>query len=90
MTLVPICRPRYWFWDSAVLVQTLAVTASLVLATSLDAFYQLTITLMVLFISFALLAHCHPFAALVSQRAQVSDHPVTHPVLSSVIVKWHR
>ena len=69
---VPICRPRCWFWDSAVLVQTLAVTASVVLATSLDAFYQLTITLLFLVISITLLAHCHPFAAVMSQRAQVS------------------
>ena len=29
-------RPEYWFWDSVVLLQTLALSASQVLATALD------------------------------------------------------
>ena len=76
-----VCRLRYWFWDTAVLVQTLAVTASLVLATSLDAFYQLTIMLMIMVIGVTLLAHVQPFAPAVSQRVQVP--PYSDPTAAS-------
>lgn len=60
-TILPMCRKRFWFWDSIVLLQTLALAASQVFATSLDAYFQVTIMLMVLVIGITVLAHCQPF-----------------------------
>jgi len=37
------CRPELWFWDSVVLLLTLALAASQVIATALDTYFQLTI-----------------------------------------------
>lgn len=65
------CRPGYWFWDSVVLLQTLALSASQVLATALDEYYQLTIMLMVLVVGITLLAHLAPFQAKRTQSTQV-------------------
>lgn len=63
-------RPRYWFWDSVVLVQTLALAASQVLASALDQYFQLTIMLMLLIVGITLLAHLAPFQADLAQRTQ--------------------
>ncbi len=65
------CRPSFWFWESIVLVQTLAFVASQVLATSLDTYFQLTIMLMVLLVGFAVLAHLQPFESRLAQNTQV-------------------
>lgn len=65
------CRAPYWFWDSVVLWQTLALTVAQVLATSLDAYFQLTIMLMILVVGLAMLAHLRPFRARQSQTIQV-------------------
>ena len=48
------------------------IAAAQVFATSLDAYFQLTIMLMVLIIGFALLAHYQPFEDPSSQATQVS------------------
>ena len=71
-TILPMCRKRFWFWDSIVLLQTLALAASQVFATSLDAYFQVTIMLMVLVIGITVLAHCQPFEERLSQSMQVS------------------
>lgn len=68
------CRPSFWFWESIVLVQTLAFVASQVLATSLDTYFQLTIMLMVLLVGFAVLAHLQPFEARLAQNTQVFSY----------------
>lgn len=47
--------------------------AAQVFATSLNAYYQLTIMLMLLLIGMAGLAHYHPFEDRSSQGTQVSD-----------------
>lgn len=54
------------------LVQTLALASALVFATSLDAYFQLTIMLMVLVIGITVLAHYQPFEEGLSQSMQVS------------------
>lgn len=70
--ILPVRRRRFWFWDSIVLLQTLALAASQVFATSLDAYFQVTIMLMVLVIGITVLAHCQPFEERLSQSMQVS------------------
>ena len=67
------CRTRFWFWDSIVLIQTLALAASQVFATSLNSYFQLTIMLMVLVIGITVLAHYQPFEDALSQSMQVCD-----------------
>lgn len=63
------CRAPYWFWDRMVLWQTLMLTVAQVLATFLNAYFQLTIMLMVLVMDLsvlavlAVLAHLHPYRA---------------------------
>ena len=61
IVILPVHRRRFWFWDSIVLLQTLALAASQVFATSLDAYFQVTIMLMVLVIGITVLAHCDKF-----------------------------
>lgn len=68
-------RAGFWYWDSAILVQTLALTAALVLATSLNAFYQLTIMLLIMIVGFGALTHAQPFKASLSQSMQVGICP---------------
>lgn len=65
------CRSQFWFWDSCVLLQTLALAAAQVFATSLDTYFQLTIMLMVLVVGITVLAHFHPFQEPLSQSMQV-------------------
>lgn len=55
-----------------VLLQTLAVSVALVFATALNAFYQLTIALMVFVVGVIILAQLQPFEARLSQKIQVS------------------
>lgn len=50
----------------------LVIAAAQVFATSLDAYFQLTIMLMVLIIGLTLLAHYQPFEDPSSQATQVS------------------
>ena len=65
------CRPTLWFWNSVVLYTTLALAVAQVFATTLDAYYQVTVMLMVLLVGFALLAHLRPFVDPLAQRMQV-------------------
>ena len=53
------------------LLQTLALAASQVFATSLNAYFQLTIMLMVLVVGITVLAHHQPFNDSLSQGMQV-------------------
>ena len=53
------------------LIQTLALAASQVFATSLNSYFQLTIMLMVLVIGITVLAHYQPFEDTLSQSMQV-------------------
>lgn len=64
-------KSRFWFWESVVLVQTLALAAAQVFATSLDTYFQLTIMLMVLVMGITVLAHFQPFEEPLSQSMQV-------------------
>lgn len=53
------------------LLQTLALAASQVFATSLNTYFQLTIMLMMLVIGITVLAHFRPFEERLSQSMQV-------------------
>ena len=64
-------RPELWFWNSVVLVLTLALAASLVFATALDTYFQLAIMLMILMMGLTALAHFRPFTNNLLQRMQV-------------------
>ncbi len=66
-----LCRSRFWFWESVILTQTLGLAAAQVFATALDAFFQLTIMLVILMISLILLAHYWPFEEKAAQITQV-------------------
>ncbi len=66
-----LCRPRFWFWESVILTQTLGLAAAQVFATALDAFFQLTIMLVILMISLILLTHYRPFEEKAAQITQV-------------------
>ena len=68
-----LSRAKYWFWDSVVLWQTLALAAAQVLTVSLDAYFQLIIMLTLLVLGFALLSHLRPFTAPLSQTMQVTS-----------------
>ena len=65
------CRPNFWYWESVVLVQTLGLAAAQVFATSLDAFFQLTIMVVILVVGGLALAHFHPFDQEGPQTIQV-------------------
>lgn len=67
------CRKRFWFWDTVVLLQTLALAASQVFAMSLDSYFQLTIMLMILVVVAMVLAHYQPFEEPLSQSLQVRN-----------------
>ena len=69
--LTVACRPKFWFWDSVVLWQTLGLAAAQVLARSLGAYFQLSIMLMILVVGLATLTHLRPFRADWSQVMQV-------------------
>ena len=64
-------RPNFWYWESVVLVQTLGLAAAQVFATSLDAFFQLTIMIVILMVGSLALAHFHPFDQEGPQTIQV-------------------
>ncbi|KAL0052667.1 hypothetical protein WJX82_005691 [Trebouxia sp. C0006] len=64
-------RSRFWSWESVILTQTLGLAAAQVFATALDAFFQLTIMLVILMISLILLAHYRPFEEKAAQITQV-------------------
>ena len=65
------CRPELWFWDTVVLLLTLALAASQVFATALDTYFQLTIMLMILTVGVTAFAHFQPFTDDLLQRMQV-------------------
>ena len=65
------CRPELWFWNSVVLVLTLALAASQVFATALDTYFQLAIMLMILMAGLTAFAHFRPFIDDLLQRMQV-------------------
>ena len=67
------CRRRFWFWDTVVLLQTLALAASQVFATSLDSYFQLTIMLMILVVGAMVMAHYQPFEEPLSQSLKVRN-----------------
>ena len=71
MLLLCLYRPELWFWNSVVLVLTLALAASQVFATALDAYFQLTIMLMILMLGVVAFAHFQPFVDGLLQRMQV-------------------
>ena len=71
-----LSRPKYWFWDSVVLWQTLALASAQVLAVSLDAYFQLTIMLTLLVLGLAVLSHLRPCKAPLSQSIQVNCSPI--------------
>lgn len=64
-------RPELWFWNSIVLVLTLALAASQVFATALDTYFQLAIMLMILMMGLTAHAHFRPFTNNLLQRMQV-------------------
>ena len=66
-----VYRPELWFWNSVVLMLTLALAASQVFATALDTYFQLTIMLMILMIGVTAFAHFRPFLDDLLQRMQV-------------------
>ncbi|DBA90089.1 TPA: hypothetical protein ACH3X1_003408 [Trebouxia sp. C0004] len=66
-----VYRPELWFWDSVVLLLTLALAASQVFATALDTYFQLTIMLMILMVGVTAFAHFQPFTDDLLQRMQV-------------------
>ena len=73
-TQIPSCpcfRRKLWFWDTVVLLQTLALAAGQVFAIALSSYFQLTVMLMVMVVGIILLQHFHPFAAEMSQNVQV-------------------
>ncbi len=78
-TLELCCRPEFWFWDSVVLVQTLALATAQVFATALNTYFQLTVMLMILMVGGTALPHFQPFESSQSQRVQVSSSH--HPAL---------
>ena len=55
-----------------VLVQTLALAASQVFATSLDSYFQLTVMLIIMIVGVTTLSHLSPFEDRLSQNVQVS------------------
>lgn len=69
--LLYLYRPELWFWNSVVLILTLALAASQVFATALDAYFQLTIMLMILMLGVIAFAHFRPFVDDLLQRMQV-------------------
>lgn len=71
-----------WFWDSVVLVQTLALAAAQVFTTTLDIYFQLTVMLLILFIGSIVLTYFDPFEEQQSQRLQVKLVGSGSPVLS--------
>ncbi|DBB05192.1 TPA: hypothetical protein ACH3X3_010435 [Trebouxia sp. C0006] len=64
-------KPEFWYWDSVVLVQTLALATAQVSATALNTYFQLTVMLMILVVGSVALPHFHPFESSLSQRVQV-------------------
>ncbi|DBA86799.1 TPA: hypothetical protein ACH3X2_005382 [Trebouxia sp. C0005] len=64
-------KPDFWYWDSVVLVQTLALATAQVFATALNSYFQLTVMLMILMVGGVALPHFQPFKSSQSQRVQV-------------------
>ena len=64
-------RRKFWYWETVVLVQTLGLAAAQVFANALDAFFQLTIMLVILITGSLALAYFHPFHQEASQAVQV-------------------
>ncbi len=77
-------RPEFWYWDSVVLVQTLALATAQVFATALNTYFQLTVMLMILVVGSVALPHFHPFESSLSQRVQVSPLYSTFSKLVSI------
>ena len=65
------CSPRFWYWESVVLVQTLGLAAAQVLANTLNVFFQLLIMLVILGFGLVALAYLHPLHQSEPQRNQV-------------------
>ena len=65
-----------------ILTQTLGLAAAQVFATALDAFFQLTIMLVILMISLILLAHYRPFEEKAAQITQVLPRAAWHNKLA--------
>lgn len=64
-------RPNFWYWESVVLAQTLGLAAAQVFASALDAFFQLTIMIVILIVGSLALAYLHPFDQEGPQTVQV-------------------
>ena len=71
------CRTSFWYWESVVLIQTLGLAAAQVFANALDAFYQLTIMLVILLVGTVALAYLHPFDQDAPQLMQVHQFHIT-------------
>ena len=72
LIVVACCRAHFWFWDSMVLLQTLALAASQAFATSLHTYFQFTIVLMMFVIGITVSPHYRPVEESLSQSMQVS------------------
>ena len=60
-----------WYGDIVILLQTFALTASLVFATALNTYFQLIIMLLILIVGLTVLTHVCPFEETLSQQVQV-------------------
>ena len=69
-----------------VLYFTLCLAAAQVFATAIDAYFQLTIMLMVLVIDITALAQLQPFNDGLMQRMQARSHLLTASVLASRVL----
>ena len=71
--LFPLCRKELRFWNSVVLGFTLCLAAAQVFPIAINAYFQLTIMLMVLLVDFAALTYLRPFEDDLMQGMQVSS-----------------
>ena len=72
VTLSLLCRKELRFWNSVVLGFTLCLAAAQVFLIAINAYFQLTIMLMVLLLDITALAYLHPFEDTLMQGMQVS------------------
>lgn len=76
-----VCRNGFWFWDNVVLLTIFALAVTLVFASTLNTYFQLSIMLMIMVVDLTVLAHASPHREALSQFVQVRLLP--NSVLSS-------
>ncbi|KAL3155043.1 hypothetical protein ABBQ38_011563 [Trebouxia sp. C0009 RCD-2024] len=64
-------RNGFWFWDNVVLLTTFALAVTLVFASTLNTYFQLSIMLMIMVVDLTVLAHASPHREALSQSVQV-------------------